>query len=138
MHGVFLDSNIFIYMFDEVDQRKRHIAEELVNLQIGRATGTISFQVVQETLNVVNRDTESEEAVRFLQLFMLPLWKIMPSQALYEKGLELQHRYRYSFYDSLIITAALEAECETLYSEDFQDGQKINGLTIRDPFRVAP
>jgi len=44
-------------------------------------------------------------------------------------------RYRFSFYDSLIVAAALDAGCKTLYSEDLQQGQRIDGLTIQNPFR---
>jgi len=44
----------------------------------------------------------------------------------------------FSFYDSLIITASLETECETLYTEDLQHSQKIHGLTIMNPFLMQP
>ena len=56
--------------------------------------------------------------------------------ALYHRGLDLQIRYRFSFYDSLIVAAALEAGCKTLYSEDLQHAQEIEGLTIANPFRT--
>jgi len=48
--------------------------------------------------------------------------------------LDIKGRYRFSFYDSLIIAAALEANCQTLYSEDMQHGQIIETLTIQNPF----
>jgi predicted nucleic acid-binding protein len=47
----------------------------------------------------------------------------------------LQSRYGFRFYDSLIVAAALEAGCDRLLSEDFQDGQRIEGLTVVNPFR---
>jgi predicted nucleic acid-binding protein len=50
-------------------------------------------------------------------------------------ALDLQTRYRYGFYDSLVIAAALDAGCTRLYSEDLQDGQRIEGLTVENPFR---
>ena len=62
------------------------------------------------------------------------LWRIMPSEGLYQTALSIQSRYRYSFYDSLIIAAALEAGCTRLLSEDLQAGQTIDGLRIEDPF----
>jgi predicted nucleic acid-binding protein len=58
----------------------------------------------------------------------------MPSQSLYVKSIDIQERYKFSFYESLIITAALEAGCSTLYSEDLQHGQRIETLTINNPF----
>ena len=60
----------------------------------------------------------------------------MPSHALYRRALEIQARYRYGFYDSLIIAAALEAGCQRLLSEDMQHGQQIEHLRIVNPFLV--
>jgi predicted nucleic acid-binding protein len=53
---------------------------------------------------------------------------------LYQRALDIQARYRYGFYDALIIAAALEAGCIRLYSEDLQHGQRIERLTIENPF----
>ena len=69
-----------------------------------------------------------------LEEILLPLWHIYPTEELYRTGLRIQVRYGFSFYDSLMVAAALEAGCATLYSEDMQDGQRIEGLTIRNPF----
>jgi predicted nucleic acid-binding protein len=74
------------------------------------------------------------DARRFLDEVLVPLWKIMPSQALHERGLDIQARYQYSFYDALIIAAALSAGCTRLLSEDLQHGQRIEGLRIENPF----
>ena len=52
----------------------------------------------------------------------------------HEAGFRIAARYGYQIYDSLILAAALEAGCIVLYSEDMQDGQKIDSLTIRNPF----
>jgi predicted nucleic acid-binding protein len=101
-------------------------------------SASISFQVVQETLNVVTRKLPTpmtaEDAGRFLEQVLAPLWRGSPSLALYRRALDLQARYRYSFYDSLIVAAALDAGCSRLYSEDLHDGQRIEGLTIENPF----
>jgi predicted nucleic acid-binding protein len=51
-------------------------------------------------------------------------------------ALRLASRYQYHIYDSLVIAAALQAACSILYSEDMRDGQVIEGLTIRNPFRA--
>ncbi len=55
--------------------------------------------------------------------------------ALYRSALQLQLRWRFSFYDSLIVAAALEAGCKRLLSEDLQHGQRIETLTIENPFK---
>ena len=52
----------------------------------------------------------------------------------HEFGLEIAERYRFSIYDSLIVAAALQAGCSTLYSENLQHGQTIDKLMIRSPF----
>ena len=65
---------------------------------------------------------------------LIPLWKINPTRELYLRSLNIKSRYLYSFYDSLIIAAALEADCKTLYSEDMQHGQRIEQLIIKNPF----
>ncbi len=52
-------------------------------------------------------------------------------------ALEVAERYGYSFYDSLVIAAALDAGCDLLYSEDLQSDRTIEGLTIRNPFGMG-
>ena len=138
MSGEFIDSNVFIYLFDETDDRKREAAERIVDSALQTHNAGISFQVAQETLNVLTRKLPTpmtaEGARDFLQQVLVPLWRVSPSPALYDRALELQARYRYGFYDSLIIAAALDAGCTRLYSEDLQNGQRIEGLTIESPF----
>jgi predicted nucleic acid-binding protein len=75
------------------------------------------------------------DATRYLATTLEPLWRVQPSAELFRAGLALQARYRFGFYDSLIVAAALSAGCARLYSEDLQHGQRIEGLTIEDPFR---
>jgi predicted nucleic acid-binding protein len=122
MSGEFIDSNVFVYLFDETDDRKREAAERIVDSALQNHNASISFQVVQETLNVLTRKLPTpmtaEGAKDFLQQVLAPLWRVSPSPALYERALDLQMRYRYGFYDSLIIAAALDAGCTRLYSED--------------------
>jgi predicted nucleic acid-binding protein len=138
MRGDFLDSNVLLYLFDDTDSRKRRIAERLVETALREGTGWISFQVVQEVLNVLTRGfnppADSADARRLLDDVLSPLWRVMPNGALYHQALEVRERYSYSFYDSLIVAAALESACERLYSEDLQNGQRIGDLTISDPF----
>lgn len=135
----FLDSNIFVYLFERSEQDKYLRADDLVRENLDNQTGCISYQVVQETLNAIIRKAgaNSERLSQFLEDILLPFWEINridPTPDLYRRGLRIQVRYRFSFYDSLMVAAALEAGCATLYSEDMQDGQRIEGLTIRNPF----
>ena len=134
----FFDTNILVYLFDEVDDHKRERAERLVEQALKSESGCISYQVVQEAINVITRklDATPEKARQLLSHVLTPLWRVNPTPTLYERGLDLKTRYGFNFYDCLIVAAALEAGCKTLYSEDLQHGQQIDGLTITNPFRT--
>lgn len=139
MSGVdFFDSNVLIYLFDRDDPRKRGIAEQLFQRAVEDGMAAISHQVVQETLHVITRKVKPaltvEEAHQALTSILVPLWRIMPSAALYGRALKLQDRYGFSFYDSLIVAAALEGGCARLFTEDLPHGQRIDSLTIENPF----
>ena len=133
----FLDTNIFIYTFDHTATRKQEIATELLEDAI-RGKGCISYQVIQEFLNVASRrlsppltETQSQQ---YLKTVLAPLCEFYPGSDFFRRGLDIKERWRFSWYDSLIITAALECGCETLYSEDLQHKQKIESLTVINPF----
>ena len=134
----FIDSNIFVYLFDSTSPNKRYRDERLITDALQMGNTCISYQVVQETLNVITTklrvNATAEQASTFLIDALIPLWKINPTRELYLRSLNIKSRYRYSFYDSLIIAAALEADCKTLYSEDMQHGQHIEQLIIENPF----
>ena len=134
----FIDTNIFVYQLEGLDDRKSTIADELIRDGIAKRTGCISFQVVQECLNVALRKAEIKlsdaELRRYLQFVLTPMLQIHSSVLLYHVALDIQLGYRFSFYDSLIVAAALETGCSRLYSEDMQHGQQIRGLTVENPF----
>ncbi|MDE2851690.1 MAG: PIN domain-containing protein [Acidobacteriota bacterium] len=134
----FLDTNIFVYTFDRRDPEKQARARALVEQALGTGDGVVSSQVVQEFLNVAvqkfERPLSDEQALRYLREVLDPLCSVFPSISLYETALSLHRRWRFSFYDSLILAAALESDCKVLYSEDLQDGQEIESLTVVNPF----
>ena len=136
----FIDTNIVIYLFDETSVEKSRTSENLIRQSLENGSGCISYQVVQETLNILTRKLKAspEEARQLLDNILEPLWRVNPSRALFRRGLELQSRYKFGFYDSLIIAAALDAGCRTLYTEDLQHEQQIEGLTIVNPFETSP
>ncbi len=133
----FLDTNIFVYMLDGSDDFKRRRAEELVQRSLSRGTGCISYQVVQETLNVAIRKLGFAEgdSRTLLADILAPLWTVHPSVDLYAQGLEVRARYGFGFYDSIIVAGAIQSGCIRLYTEDLQHGQRIRSLTVQDPFR---
>ena len=130
---------MFVYQLERLDARKATMAERLIERGIASRTACISFQVVQECLNTALRKAQTPLSVdamrKYLQAVLAPLYRVQPSLRLYHTALDIQARYRFSFYDSLIVAAALEAGCKRLYSEDLQHGQQIEGLTIENPFQ---
>jgi predicted nucleic acid-binding protein len=140
MSADFFDSNVMLYLFDQDAATKRNRARDLVKQGLDDRSACISYQVVQETLNVLSRKNAlasgPSQTAEFLHRTLMPLCTVLPSEALYSKALSLQLRWRFSFYDSLIVAAALEAGCKRLLSEDMQHGQRIEGLRIENPFRA--
>ena len=134
----FLDTNLFIYQLDLSDPEKSEKADDLIRSAIDGGSGCISFQVLQECMNTVLRKAEVPlgvtEARAYLDYVLMPLMHVSPSAQLYHRALDIKDRYRYGFYDSLIIAAALQAGCKKLLSEDLQHGQAIDTLTIENPF----
>ena len=134
----FIDTNVFIYQLERLDARKATIADQLIQQGIESGTACISFQVVQECLNTAVRKAEvpltDNEMRRYLDDTLAPLYRVEPSQHLYHISLDVSSRYGFSFYDSLIVAAALEAGCKRLYTEDMQHGQQIQQLVIHNPF----
>jgi len=139
MSGVdFLDSNVFVYAVDNASPAKQAVALHLLRQAHTHQSAVISFQVVQETLHVMRRKfrvvAKPPDTLDFLRNVLAPLWRVQPSVPLYARALDVQERYQFSFYDALIVAAALEGGCARLLSEDLQHGQRIDGLTITNPF----
>lgn len=134
----FLDTNILVYSLDPVDPRKAGLAEELVTRGVGSRLGVISYQVVQEFMNVSLRQFRSTMTVTELELYffkvLLPLMKIPSSSGLFLEALRLQTVNQIAWYDSLIIAAALQGGCKVLYSEDLQHGRRFGDLLVQNPF----
>lgn len=132
MNASFLDTNVVLYSLSD-DDKKRSIALSLLAIR-----PVISAQVLNETAHTMRRKLGfsvhniSAVVVRLIQECQVV--PIMADTTLL--ALNLAERYQFSIYDSLIIAAALEANCTTLYSEDMQHQQKIdNRLVIINPFK---
>lgn len=134
MPGSFLDSNVILYSLSNDDPKQIRALELLAS------GGLISTQVLGEVANVMRRKLGYEiEGIRAVLVRLIRdcrLHPVAPSTIL--RALDVAERFRFSFYDSLIVAAAQEAGCATLYSEDLQHGQVVGpGLTVINPF-LAP
>jgi predicted nucleic acid-binding protein len=129
----FFDTNVLIYAVAKNDPRASK-AEALL-----ASGGVISIQSLNEFVSVARRKLGMswKEVKEFLDLIRILCPKPVPISLDTHRGaLAIAEKYGYSIHDALIASAALEAGCKTLYSEDLQDGQIIDRqLTIRNPFR---
>ncbi len=134
----FLDTNIFVYTFDVQAPAKAELAAQLVQQAADTGRGVISYQVVQEFFNVAFRrfsqPMSAGDAEQYLTTVLKPLIAVHSSPVLFLKALDIYNRERLSWYDSLIVAAALQAKCQVLFSEDLQHGRKLEGLHIENPF----
>lgn len=135
----FLDTNVFVYSFDEGNPTKRERSIALIQEALMTGMGVISTQVVQEFLKIATQKfsvpMKPDDSKVYLRLVLNPLCQVYPNLALFETCLDLQNETRYSFYDSLILASAQQGGCDILYSEDLQDGQDVRGVKIVNPYR---
>ena len=133
----FFDTNVLVYIFDDRAPNKKIVAQALLTQSAASDEAFISVQVLQEFYATVTRKlsppishAQTEEIVR--ELVQL---KVVPSDAdLILSSIATCDRYKISLWDALIIQAALRAGAEILYTEDLQDGQVFDSLTVRNPF----
>jgi predicted nucleic acid-binding protein len=131
--GIFVDTNVFVYAFDKSNERKRRLARALLASDDSRFV--ISTQVIGEFANVALKKLGLDATQTNLIVDKLRELETVPvDAALIKTAVEIHAMHRLSFYDSLIIAAAEHAGCSTMYSEDLNDGQRIRGVAISNPF----
>jgi predicted nucleic acid-binding protein len=131
MPDSFLDTNVLVYLAS-ADAAKADRAEQLIG-----EGGLISVQVLNELANVARRKMGLSWAET--HAFLSPIRNLLSVQpltvAVHDIGLALAERYWLSLYDAMIAASALHADCETLWSEDMQNGLVIEGrLRVVNPF----
>jgi predicted nucleic acid-binding protein len=127
----FFDTNILLYLLSG-DSDQAACVEGIVS-----KGGIISVQVLNEFASVASRKLGMTYAeIREYLVTIRAVCDVRPlTVETHLLGLDIAERYGFSFYDSLIVSAALLADCTTLYSEDMQHGQKIeNRMVIGNPF----
>jgi predicted nucleic acid-binding protein len=136
----FLDTNIFVYALDSAAPRKKGTtAKSLLRKVIEDRNGAASYQVIQELVNVVLRKFEvplsHADLGDFIDNSFRRMLVIHSSLQLFHGAMAVQARYRLSWYDSIIVAAAIESGCTKLFSEDMQHGAKFGGVQVENPFR---
>ena len=134
----FIDTNIYAYSFDKSEEVQCKIAGKLIERLCGSSNAVISYQVIQEFYNLATGKFKDklihEDVGYFVKKIMYPYCEVFSSFELFDHALEISQRYKYGYYDSLIIAASIRSNCKFLYSEDLQDGQVIEGVEIVNPF----
>lgn len=135
---VFLDTNILVYLFDrDAPAKQRAVREFLTSLPTADAV-VISTQVLQEFYVTVTRKlaVPVKPATAAQAVYDLSTWPVVQvDPSLILLAIARSQSERLSFWDALIVEAALAGEAPHLYSEDLQDGRTLDGLTVVNPFR---
>lgn len=132
---VFFDTNVLAYAQDHDVPDKRERSRQLIAEVVAAGTGVVSTQVLQEFYVTATRKMSVAPlaAKRVLQSFTI-FEIVQISPALIEKAIERSVLSQLSFRDALIVSAAASSGCTTIYSEDLNAGEVIDGVRIVNPF----
>ncbi len=131
---IFIDTNILVYAHDAKAGKRHERARELV-VQLWREATVpfISTQVLHELYSTLLKRGEKQLHAKDISTTYLA-WRVIDNdRSIFLRATELQPKWKLSFWDSLIVAAALKARATTLYTEDLNDGQRIDGLLIKNP-----
>ena len=135
---VFFDSNILIYFADGADPQKQQMAEKLIKNAVINDNGVISTQSLQEFFATTTRKLmcSKEKAKDYLENFKdsFDVEQISVTHIL--KAVDICIKNQFSFWDSLILAAAIQSGCVICYSEDLTNGQFVEGVKIVNPFAI--
>jgi predicted nucleic acid-binding protein len=133
----FVDTNILVYAEDKDAKAKHEIASDLLVQRWTERDGVVSVQVLQEFYVTATRKLKkpltSVKAREIVDEYLT--WTVVENTGkLLTGAIELQQRAQLSFWDAMVVQAALEAGCDRLYSEDLNAGQRFGSLLVVNPF----
>lgn len=137
---VFLDTNVFVYLYDSDQPDKQARARALVERFGLSGEIVISTQVLQELYASVTRKFSrqlSEEQILLATRNLGKLPVVQVNVGMIFEAISLGRRFQFSFWDSLILQAALDSQCSLLVTEDLQHGQRIGDLMVENPFLLS-
>lgn len=137
----FVDTNLLVYSVDGTEPDKQEQAHRWMARLWTERSGSLSYQVLQEFYATATGKTsigvDPEEARSIVRGLLT--WDPVPiGKGTLEQAWLVQDRWRFSWWDSLIVGAAWQAGCDFLLTEDLQDGLDLGGLRVVDPFRQGP
>lgn len=133
----FVDTNVLVYAHDCSAGKKHEQARALLEELWESGTGCLSLQVLQEfyvtVTQKVPKPISPDAAVEIIRA--LSHWRVhIPDVPDLFRAVEMQRLYRLSFWDAMILASAEALDCEILWSEDFNTGQKYGSVKVRNPF----
>jgi len=134
---IFLDTNIIVYAHDRSSGDKHAVAREIMDYLWENRKGVLSVQVLQEFFVCVTRKIIKPLLIKNARVILeyLSTWDVVANDKYITlKAIDIQERYRFAFWDSLIIQAAIQGQACMLLSEDLPDGQVVKDLKILNPF----
>lgn len=134
----FFDTNVLLYMYDDDEPQKKVRAIEVFERAVEDNLAVFSTQVLQEFyVNATRRLavplSPERAAARVRDFARLPLVRV--DEAMIIAAIERHRRMSFSFWDALVIEAALKVNSGRLLTEDLQHGQQIEELVVENPFR---
>jgi predicted nucleic acid-binding protein len=134
----FVDTNILIYAEDRDAKRKHDIARTLIMDLWESREGVVSVQVLQEFYVNVTKKLKKPltvaKAKAIIEEYLT--WTVVDNTGrMVLDAIDLQRKAQLSFWDSLIVQAAIQSGCDRLYSEDLNAGQRFGPLTVVNPFK---
>ena len=139
--SIFVDTNILVYSRDATEPHKQKRAMAWISELWRERTGRVSFQVLYEFYITVTQKLrpgmDEKKARKDVRCFLA--WRPTPvDTSVIEGGWRLQDRYNLSWWDALIVAAAQVSDCRYLLTEDLSEKQEFEGVTVINPFTLAP
>lgn len=137
MRRIFVDTNLLVYAVDQSPDDRGDRARQLVTRAMSDGTGVVSTQVLQEFYAVATRKLGIEPAIARRQVELISTMSVVQvTVPLILEAIDLHRLRAISFWDALIVRAALAGGCAELWSEDLQTGSRFEGLVVRDPLAI--
>jgi predicted nucleic acid-binding protein len=135
---IFLDTNVLVYAHDRSAGKKHEIARDAVLDLWESGLGILSTQVLQEFFTAVTKKIAKPMGTASARQIIEDLlkWSVVVNDGdSILAAVDILERHKLSFWDSMIVQAAVRGGADVLLSEDLSDGQTIHGVRISNPFR---
>ena len=135
---VFVDTNILVYAYDVSSGKKAEAARKILLELWDKGTGVVSTQILQEFYVVVTGKIPHKMDARTARGIVedLMLWEVVVNDAdSVLEAIDISEKHRLSFWDSLVVQAALRSGASELLSEDLHPGKTVAGIRVRNPYR---